>query len=122
MEQKVSVVIPVYNVENVLRRCINSVINQSYRNIEVILIDDGSTDASGIICDEYALMDKRIKVIHIPNGGVSNARNQGIAMANGDFLKMLQVNMYFLLIATMRYCHDMWNLSLITVSIKINVY
>lgn len=82
----ISVVIPVYNVEDYLSRCINSILQQSYTNIEVILIDDGSIDSSGDICDKFAAIDKRIKVYHKTNGGVSSARNLGIEKAAGDYI------------------------------------
>lgn len=80
----VSIIVPVYNVEQYLRECVDSVLNQTYSDIEVILVDDGSTDHSGNICDEYAEMDSRIKVIHKKNGGVSSARNTGIEVASGE--------------------------------------
>lgn len=83
---KISVVVPIYNVEDYLRECINSIINQTYRNLQIILIDDGSTDSCGAICDEFALKDKRILVIHKMNGGLSDARNVGINSATGDFI------------------------------------
>lgn len=73
----VSVVIPVYNVEKYLAKCIESVQNQTLENIEIVLVDDGSTDKSGAICDEYALKDERIVVIHQKNGGLAHARNTG---------------------------------------------
>ena len=76
--QIISVIVPVYNVEKYLRQCLDSIINQTYRNLEIILVDDGSTDSSGIICDEYAQIDARIKVIHKENGGLSSARNAGL--------------------------------------------
>ena len=76
--QIISVIVPVYNVEKYLRQCLDSIINQTYRNLEIILVDDGSTDSSGIICDEYAQIDARIKVIHKENGGLSSARNTGL--------------------------------------------
>lgn len=82
----ISVIVPVYNAEKYLRECLDSIVNQTYKNIEIILVDDGSTDGSGAICDEYADKDVRIKVYHIPNGGVSNARNLGIDNANGEYL------------------------------------
>ena len=82
----VSVVIPVYNVEKYLIRCLESVILQTYRNLEIILVDDGSTDNSGKICDEYAERDSRIKVIHKENGGLSDARNIGIKSASADYI------------------------------------
>ena len=82
----ISVVIPVYNTEKYLKECIDSVINQSYNNLEIILVDDGSTDNSLEICNKYADMDKRIKVIHKNNGGLSDARNVGIENANGKYI------------------------------------
>lgn len=82
----ISVVIPVYNAENTLLTCVNSVLSQDYSQIEVILVNDGSEDSSGRICDEMALSDKRIRVIHQENQGVSAARNAGIEAASGDFL------------------------------------
>lgn len=80
---KVSIIIPVYNVEKYLRRCVDSVLNQTYKNLEIILVDDGSPDGCPAICDEYTLQDKRIKVIHKGNGGSSSARN---AALNSDLL------------------------------------
>lgn len=85
-ENLVSVIIPVYNVERFLSQCIDSIINQSYRNLEVILIDDGSTDSSGTICDYYETRDKRIRCFHKKNGGLSDARNYGIRKSTGTFL------------------------------------
>ena len=82
----VSVVVPVYNVEKYIARCIESILHQTHKNLELILVDDGSPDNSGAICDEYALKDERIKVIHTPNGGVSHARNTGMENANGEYL------------------------------------
>ena len=82
----VSIIIPVYNVEKYLLACVNSVINQTYKCLEIILVDDGSTDSSGRICDECAKADSRIKVIHKVNGGLSDARNAGIDAATGDYL------------------------------------
>ncbi len=82
---KISVIIPVYNVEKFLRECLDSVINQSYKDLEIILIDDGSQDKSGAICDEYALKDQRIKVVHKENGGLSSARNYGLDNMSGNF-------------------------------------
>lgn len=85
----VSVVIPVYNVREYLRQCVDSVVNQSYRDLEIILVDDGSTDGSGEICDEYAEVDSRISVIHKSNGGLSDARNAGIEIATGAYMYFL---------------------------------
>ena len=76
--QGISIIIPVYNVEKYLQRCLESILVQTYQNFEVILVDDGSTDNSGVICDEYAHKDKRIKTIHCKNGGPSKARNIGL--------------------------------------------
>jgi glycosyltransferase involved in cell wall biosynthesis len=82
----ITVVIPVYNVERYLARCLDSVLQQTYRNLEVLLVDDGSKDSSGRICDEYALQDSRVKVFHIENGGVSNARNLALANTSGEWV------------------------------------
>lgn len=82
----VSVIVPVYKVENVLHYCIDSILNQTYKDFELILVDDGSPDNSGKICDEYAKKDNRIKVIHKENGGVSSARNHGIDIAKGKYI------------------------------------
>lgn len=82
----VSVIIPVYNVEDYIHECINSVLDQTYQNIEVILIDDGSPDRCPEICDEYVEKDKRVRVIHKTNGGLSDARNCGIKNAMGEYL------------------------------------
>lgn len=82
----VSVIVPVYNVEQYINRCIDSLIGQSFTNIEIILIDDGSNDISGQICDEYAQKDQRIIVRHTKNKGVSNARNVGVTLASGDYV------------------------------------
>ena len=82
----VSVVIPVYNVEKYLRQCLDSVLNQTYTNYEVIMVDDGSTDLSGMICDEYAEKDSRFRVIHKENGGLSVARNIGYDASHGEYV------------------------------------
>lgn len=83
---KLSVVIPIYNVEPYLRQCLDSVVNQTYRNLEIILVDDSSPDNCGRICDEYAQKDDRVLVIHKQNGGVSAARNDGIERATGEWI------------------------------------
>ena len=98
----ISVIVPVYNVEYYLKQCLDSIVNQTYRNLEIILVDDGSTDSSGDICDEYAQIDARIKVIHKENGGVSSARNAALDLCTpgGDLVAFvdsddwLELNMY----------------------------
>ena len=82
----ISVIVPVYNVEPYLNRCIKSIVNQTYRNIEIILVDDGATDNSGVMCDEWQYKDNRIKVIHKVNGGLSDARNVAIKCATGTYI------------------------------------
>ena len=89
MGDKISVIIPVYNVEKYLDKCIMSVINQSYKNLEIIIVDDGSTDNSRVLCDKYAKIDNRIKVFHKKNGGLSDARNFGLKHATGEFIAFL---------------------------------
>lgn len=86
MEELVSIIVPVYNVENYLIECIESAIKQTYHNLEIILVDDGATDASGKICDMYVHKDERIKVFHKQNGGLSDARNTGIEKATGEYI------------------------------------
>lgn len=86
LKDKVSVIIPVYNVEPYIKKCLDSVVNQTYKNLEILLIDDGSTDNSGNICDEYANIDNRIKIFHKKNGGVSSARNLGILNMTGAYV------------------------------------
>lgn len=85
----ISVIIPVYNVEKYLRECVDSVLSQTYSNLEILLIDDGSTDSSGAICDEYATRDGRIRVIHQKNGGLSAARNAGLDAARGQYISFI---------------------------------
>ncbi|MCQ2096647.1 MAG: glycosyltransferase [Fibrobacter sp.] len=92
MNSLVSIIIPVYNVERFIKKCIDSVINQTYKNIEIFLIDDGSTDNSGKICDDYSQNDSRIKVFHKKNGGASSARNIGISVAKGDFIAYIDAD------------------------------
>ena len=82
----ISIIVPVYNVEKYLQRCIESILTQTETDFELLLIDDGSKDKSGLICDEYAQKDKRVNVIHKENGGVSSARNLGIEKANGEWM------------------------------------
>lgn len=86
MHKKISIIIPIYNVEKYLKRCIDSIVNQTYKNTEIILVNDGSPDNCGEICDEYAKIDSRIKVIHKENGGLSSARNAGIDISSGEYI------------------------------------
>ena len=81
-----SVIVPVYNVEAYVARCVESILNQTYKNLEVILVDDGATDASGAICDTFAAQDPRVRVIHKENGGLSSARNAGLETATGEYI------------------------------------
>lgn len=81
-----SVIVPVYNVEDYVGRCVESILNQTYKNLEVILVDDGAKDSSGAICDSFAAKDPRVRVIHKKNGGLSSARNAGIDMATGEYI------------------------------------
>ena len=83
-EPLVSVIVPVYNVEQYLERCVHSVLKQSYHNLEIILVDDGSTDKSGELCDQFKKVDSRITVFHKANGGLSDARNCGLDNARGN--------------------------------------
>ena len=78
MEEKISVIVPVFNVYDYLSDCLKSIVTQTYHNLEIILVDDGSTDGSGEACDEWAKQDSRIRVIHKTNGGVATARNEGL--------------------------------------------
>ena len=89
-----SVIIPVYKVEKYLQTCIDSVVGQTYKDIEIILVDDGSPDGCGKICDEYALKDNRIKVVHKENGGLSDARNAGLEVAKGDYITFVDSDDY----------------------------
>ena len=82
----ISIIIPVYKTEQYLKRCVDSVLNQTYQELECILVDDGSPDEAGKICDEYKKKDARIKVIHKENGGLSSARNAGLDIAKGDYI------------------------------------
>lgn len=99
----ISIIVPVYNVEKYLPQCINSLINQTYKNLEIILVDDGSLDDSGKICDEFSKRDSRIIVIHKQNNGLSSARNAGLEIARGDYIGFvdsddwLDENMYEIL-------------------------
>ena len=92
MEEKISVIIAVYNIEECVSRCVESVLSQTYINLEIILVDDGSSDRSGEICDSF--LDSRIKVIHKENNGLSSARNAGLDIATGDYIMFLDGDDY----------------------------
>lgn len=94
MEGKISVIIPVFNVEAYLEECVNSVLGQTEKSLEIILVDDGSEDASGSLCDELAKKDERIQVIHKENGGLASARNAGIIKAEGEYISFLDSDDY----------------------------
>lgn len=93
--KKVSIIIPVYNVESYISECIDSVIGQTYQNLEVIIVDDGSTDNSGRICDEYAKQDNRIKVIHTKNQGSANAKNEALERITGEYFCFVDSDDYY---------------------------
>ena len=105
MNDKISIIIPIYNVKKYINKCIESIINQTYKNLEIILVDDGSTDGSGKICDEFKKEDNRIVVIHKKNEGVSSARNEGLKIATGDYIgfidadDFIEEDMYFKLLS-----------------------
>jgi glycosyltransferase involved in cell wall biosynthesis len=86
MKIEISIIVPVYNLESLLRKCVDSILEQSFTNFELILVNDGSTDQSGEICDEYASKDSRVRVIHKKNGGVASSRNAGLSVANGNYI------------------------------------
>lgn len=94
MNDLITVVIPIYNVEKYLHKCVDSIINQTYKNLEIILVDDGSPDRCGIICDNYASIDNRITVIHKANGGLSDARNVAINKASGRYITFIDSDDY----------------------------
>lgn len=94
MTELVSIIVPVYNVEEWLDECVESLVNQTCKNIEIILVDDGSTDKSGIKCDEWALKDDRITVVHKKNGGLSSARNAGLDVFTGDYVTFIDSDDY----------------------------
>lgn len=94
MDELVSIIIPIYKVETYLDRCVQSVVNQTYKNLEIILVDDGSPDNCPALCDEWAKKDSRIKVIHKKNGGLSDARNHGLDAANGKYISFIDSDDY----------------------------
>lgn len=94
MNTLISVIVPIYNVEKYLARCVDSIVNQTYKNLEIILVDDGSPDRCPQMCDDYAKKDSRIKVVHKKNGGLSDARNAGIAVATGEYISFIDSDDY----------------------------
>lgn len=96
MSSVVSIIVPVYNAEKTLNRCVDSILNQTFHHWELLLIDDGSSDHSGKICDQYAAKDRRVKVFHKENRGVSSARNYGIKLAKGEWVIFIDSDDYFL--------------------------
>lgn len=92
MQQLISIIVPVYNVRPYLTKCLQSIVSQTYKNLEIILVDDGSTDGSGVACDEWAKRDPRIRVIHMANGGVSKARNAGIMSCIGELIGFIDAD------------------------------
>ena len=99
MEQKerpvlISVIVPIYNTLNYLQRCVDSIRSQTYKYLEIILVDDGSTDRSGALAEKFALEDRRVRVFHKENGGVSSARNLGIEKARGEFIGFVDSDDY----------------------------
>ena len=94
MQPLISVIVPIYNVEDYLNRCVDSIINQTYKNLEIILVDDGSPDNCPKMCDDYAKKDSRIKVVHKENGGLSDARNVGMEVATGGYVSFIDSDDY----------------------------
>jgi len=92
---KISIIVPIFKVEKYLQKCLDSVLSQTYKNLEIILVDDGSPDRCPIICDEYAAKDSRVRVIHKQNGGLSDARNEGLKKAVGDYVIFLDSDDYY---------------------------
>lgn len=102
---KITVIVPVYNVAELLPRCIDSLLNQKFTDYELLLIDDGSTDGSGVICDEYVQKDNRLKVIHKQNEGVSKTRNRGIEESRGTWITFVDSDDY----VTPDYLSDLYS-------------
>lgn len=119
--KKVSIVVPVYNAENYITDCVNALIGQSYSNLEIILVDDGSKDNSPQLCDNFAEIDQRIKVIHKKNGGVSCARNTGICMATGDYLMFADSDDSYEknMVSRMVKLADIWDVNLVICSYRV---
>lgn len=93
-DKKISIIVPIYGVEQYLKRCVNSLISQTYKNIEIILVDDGSPDQCPIICDHYAKIDDRVIIVHKKNGGLSDARNAGLRIATGEYIMYVDSDDY----------------------------
>lgn len=94
MDEMISIIIPVYNIEPYIKTCIDSILNQTYKNLEILLVDDGSSDNCGEICDQYAVNDSRIRVLHKENGGLSDARNYGLKEAQGEIISFIDGDDY----------------------------
>ena len=94
MDPKISVVLPIYNVEKYLEKCMESIFNQTYKNLEILLVDDGSLDGCPALCDAYAKKDKRVRVVHKKNGGISDARNAGVAESSGQYIAFVDPDDY----------------------------
>lgn len=94
MEELISIIVPIYNVEKYIHRCVDSIINQTYKNLEIILVDDGSRDGCGIICDQYAELDHRVTVVHKSNAGLGYARNSGLDVATGEYVTFVDGDDY----------------------------
>ena len=94
MEALITVIVPVYKTERYLDQCVQSIVNQTYPNLEIILVDDGSPDGCPQICDDWAAKDQRIRVIHKANGGSAQARNRGIAAATGEYISFIDSDDY----------------------------
>lgn len=94
MQPAFSIIVPVYNAESTLQRCVDSILAQTFEDFELILINDGSKDQSGDICDEYAAKDSRVKTVHKTNGGVSSARNAGLRIAQGEYIAFIDSDDY----------------------------
>ena len=95
MKPKISVIVPIYNAEKYLGQCIDSVLRQKFTDLELLLVNDGSTDGSGDVCDQYALKDARVRVLHKENTGVSDTRNKALDIAQGDYLIFLDADDYW---------------------------
>ncbi len=101
----ISIIVPVYKVEKYLDKCVSSIVNQTYQNLEIILVDDGSPDSCGAMCDAWAAKDSRIRVIHKENGGLSDARNAGLAVANGEYVSFVDSDDW----VSWGFIENLWN-------------